>query len=301
MISPLLKLSQAGSINSIQTHLNQYKYGRIKICWSKKVDLLIVGESGDSLSQAIVNAFAQFGKNAVILDVLSAAQLFTVEIIRGKVIVTPDLPIILRVTSPQLIRNNFDETFQYEEALSTLWAVATACNSPVLNRPNPRTMWGEVALSAVLTQVRAHITPDTQEVFSLHPPKLISNHPQQQWYLQDLGTYKTTEASEIPPGNGPFRSRLSLAKPGYEIVVVLANRAWRTTQVTLEHLELEQQSISLLRSLNLNFGIVIWSINNDCTQASIARIESFPTFAQVELIWSELALSLYEVLCPKST
>lgn len=265
------------------------------------MDLLIVGESVDSLSQAIVESFAQFGKEVVILDVLSAAQLFTVEINRGKVLVTPDLPMILRITSPQLIRNNFDETFQYEEALSTLWAVAGACNSPVLNRPTPRTMWGEISHSAVLTQVRADLTPDTQEIFSLYPPQLTSNTPQQQWYLQDLGTYKTTEASEIPQGNGPFRSRLSLANPGYEIIAVLANRAWRTTQVSLEHLELEQQSISLLRRLNLNFGIVIWSINNDCTQASIARVESFPTFAQVELIWSELALSLYEVLCLKST
>jgi hypothetical protein len=265
------------------------------------VDLLIVGELADSLSQAIVKAFAQFGKKVVILDVLSAAQLFTVEINRGEVFITPDLPMILRVTSPQLIRNNFDETFQYEEALSTLWAVAIACNSPVLNRPNPRTMWGEVALSSVLTQIRAHLIPDTQEIFSLYPPQLIFDTPQKQWYLQDLGTYQTTIANTIYPGNGPFRCRLSLANPGYEIVVVLANRAWRTTQVNLEHLELEAQSISVLRSLNLNFGIVIWSIKSDYTEASIARIETFPTFAQVELIWSELAISLYEVLCPKST
>lgn len=265
------------------------------------MDVLIVGEATDSLSKAIVETFAQFGKEVAILDVLSAAQLFTIEITSGKVSVTPDLPIILRIASPQLIRNNFDETFQYEEALSTLWAVAAACNSPVLNRPTPRTMWGEISHSSVLTQVRADLTPDTQEIFSLYPPNLISDTPQKQWYLQDLGTYKTTEAKEIPLGNGPFRSRLSLANLAYEIVVVLADRAWRTTQVPLEHLELERQSISLLRRLNLNFGIVIWSINNDYTQASIARIETFPTFAQVELIWSELALSLYEVLCLKST
>lgn len=265
------------------------------------MDLLIVGASTDSLAQAIVDTFAQFGKEVVILDLLSAAQLFTLEITKGKVSVTPDLPIILRLASPQLIRNNFDETFQYEEALSTLWAVTAACNSPVLNRGNSRSMWGENALSGVLTQVRAHLIPDTQEIFSLHPLKLSSDNPQQQWYLQDLGTYQTSVASQTPQGNGPFRSRLSLANPGYEMVVVLANRAWRTTQVSLEHLDLEQQSISLLRKLNLNFGIVIWSITNDQTQASIARIEAFPSFAQVELIWSELGLSLYEVLCPKST
>ncbi len=264
------------------------------------MDLLIVGASTDSLAQAIMEAFAQFGKKTVILDVLSSAQLFTVEITNGKVSVTPDLPIILRIASPQLIRNNFDETFQYEEALSTLWAVTAACNSPVLNRGNSRSMWGENALSGVLTQLRAHLIPDTQEIFSLHPPKLTSELPQQQWYLQDLGTYQTTLASETPQGTGPFRSRLSLANPGYEMVVVLANRAWRTTQVSLEHLKLEQQSISLLRNLNLNFGIVIWSIKTDRSQASIARIETFPTFAQIELIWSELAMSLYEVLCPKS-
>ena len=265
------------------------------------MDLLIVGEAEDSLAQAIADTFAKLGKEVVILDVLSAAQLFTVEIINGKVSVTPDLPIILRVASPQLIRTNFDETFQYEEALSTLWAVAAACNSPVLNRPNPRSMWGQVAFSSVLTQVRANLTPDTQEIFSRHPLNLTSEDPQQQWYLQDLGTYQTTLASETPQGNGPFRSRQMLANSGYEMVIVLANRAWRTTQVALDRLELERQSISLLRNLDLDFGIVIWSINNERDRASIARIEAFPSFAQVEPIWSELVMSLDEVLCLQST
>jgi hypothetical protein len=265
------------------------------------VDLLIVGEAEDSLAQAIADTFAKLGKEVAILDVLSAAQLFTVEIINGKVSVTPDLPIILRIASPQLIRTNFDETFQYEEALSTLWAVAAACHFPILNRPNPRSMWGQVAFSSVLTQVRANLHPDTQEIFSRHPLNLTSEDPQQQWYLQDLGTYQTTLASETPQGNGPFRSRKMLATSGYEMVIVLANRAWRTTQVALEHLELERQSISLLRNLDLDFGIVIWSINNKRDRASIARIEAFPTFSQVEPIWSELVMSLHEVLCLHST
>lgn len=265
------------------------------------MDLLIVGEAEDSLAQAIADTFTKLGKEVAILDVLSAAQLFTVEIINGKVSVTPDLPIILRVASPQLIRTNFDETFQYEEALSTLWAVTAACNSSVLNRPNPRSMWSQVAFSSVLTQVRANLTPDTQEIFSRYPLNLTSEDPQQQWYLQDLGTYQTTLASETPQGNGPFRSRQMLAHSGYEMVIVLANRAWRTTQVALDHLELEQQSISLLRKLDLDFGIVTWSINKDRDRASMARIEAFPSFAQVESIWPELVMSLHEVLCPQST
>jgi hypothetical protein len=265
------------------------------------MDLLIVGEPTDTLAQEIVSYLTKIGKEAVILDAMSAAQLFTIEIANGKATVTPDLPIILRMTAPELIREDLDETFQYGEALSTLYAVATICNSPVLNRPNPRNLWGEVALSSVLTQVRANLTPDTQEIFTLHPPNLTAENPQQQWYLQDLGTYQTTLASKLPSKGGPFRARLSWANPGYEIVVVLANRAWRTTQVPLDGLELERQSISLLRNLDLNFGVVIWSIDSDLTQASIARIEPFPTFAQVQLIWSELATNLYEVLCPQST
>jgi hypothetical protein len=266
------------------------------------MDLLIVGEATDGFAIAIVEAFAEFGKVAIILDVMSAAQLFTIEITQGQAVVSPDLPMILRVASPELLRNNFDDTFQYEEAFSTILAVAAICHSPVLNRPNPRNMWGDVPLSSVLTQFRAEVTPDTQEIFTLHSSiDLTATNSQQQWYTQDLGTYRTTLASASPPGNGPFRHRLSLADPDYEIVVVLADRAWRTTQVPLEHLELERQSISLLRNLNLDFGIVIWSINRAFTQATIARIETFPSFPRVELVWSELAMSLHEVLCPKYT
>lgn len=264
------------------------------------MDLLIIGEAEDKLAQSIVDFFTALNKNVVILDVLSASQLFTLEIINGKVSVSPDLPMIIRTVSPSLIRKNFDDTFQYEEALSTLWAVATASQAPMLNRPTPHNMWGQIASSSVLTQVRADLIPDTQEIFTCHQKQSFSFVPEQQWYVQDLGTYESAVAGEVLSGSGPYRYRSTIAGADYEIVVVLANKAWRSTQVPLEHLNLEDRSISLLRKLNLNFGVVIWSIEPNLQKAAIARVESFPTWEQVELVWSELADSLYEVLCQKS-
>ena len=264
------------------------------------MDLLIVSDRADQLAQAIQSGFAQLGKRAEILDILTAAQLFTLEIVNGKVAITPDLPLILRPTASEVMQKNFDQSFHHGESLSTLWAVAAACQSRVLNRPTPRSMWGLTSFSTVLTHYRAQLELEMPEQFTLNPPVLNppvlkpQTQAQHQWYLQDMGTFETTVATENPPGQGPYRARQAFRDRHYEMVVVLANRAWRSTQVPLDFLNLESRSIQLLRNLDLEFGVVIWSIQPDLTACTIAKVEPFPTFAQVELVWHDLLISLYE-------
>ncbi len=261
------------------------------------MDLVIVGNQADRLAQAIVADFAQLGKNVKILDVLAAAQLFTIEITNGKVAVTPDIPLIIRPFSSDLIRKDFDQSFHYSESLSTLWAVACSSKAPVLNRPTPRGMWSLSSFSSVLTRQRANFLLDTKEIFTRNPPELAACdlNSNCQWYLQDCRTYESIAAPRVPEGNGPYRSRQALKDLGYELVVVFTNQAWRSTQVALEHLNLESRSIQLVRNLNLDFGVVLWSIQNDLTIAEVAKVESFPSLEQVALVWSELATSLYKV------
>jgi hypothetical protein len=134
------------------------------------IDFLIVGSADDLLSQKIVSDFAQRGKQVRILEPMAAAQLFTVAVRQGQVDVSPDIPLLLRPITPELRQPDFDQAFHQGEALSTLWAAAAACQSPVLNRPTPRSLWGLTSVSTVLTLQRAQFPIDTQECFTGHRP-----------------------------------------------------------------------------------------------------------------------------------
>ena len=257
------------------------------------MDLLIVGNETDPFAQAIQSDFAAQGKTTRILGVLEAAQLFTLNISSGQIQITPDVPMILRPpTSPP---DDADNAFQHAEALSTLWATAAACQSPVLNRPTPKDMFGAVSFSTVLTQHRARSPIDTQEkLTSQLPNQLVSTEYPQAWFTQDLDSYDVAAAPAKPKGNGPYRTRQTYREGSYEKVVVLKDNAWRSTQVKLPALELEGDSIQILRNLDLDFGVITWNIAADLQAATIARIDPFPSLEQVSLVWTDLKDSLYQ-------
>lgn len=260
------------------------------------MDLIIVGDRADRFSIEVVEIAKQTGYVAAILDVFEAGQLFSVSIDSGCAVVTPDLPMLLRMSSPSAMRTDFDTSFQYGECLATLWAAAALSKSTVLNRPTPSSFWGRSSNSSVLTKLRAGLSEEEIEVFSLHPTAPPTELANQQWYVQDLTTYTTTAWPNIPEGEGPYRAYYSDPDPAYEMVVVLGDQAWRCTTALLEHLELEQKSISIIKKLELTFGVVIWSISPDFENAALFRVNPFPSMQQVQFVWPALAPALLEAL-----
>ncbi|AFY31477.1 hypothetical protein [Calothrix sp. PCC 7507] len=262
------------------------------------MDLVIVGDRSDFLAIAVVNLAKEQGFVAEILDVCAAAQLFTVSIDSGCAIVTPDIPLLLRMPAPSTIREDFDASFQYGECLATLWAAAALMKSTVINRPTPFSAWGRASNSTVLTEVRAGLSPEGMEVFSLHPPAPAQQLVNQQWYLQDMTTFTDTPWPEIPGGEGPYRAYYSDSEPAYEMVVVLGEQAWRSTTAPLEHLQLESRSISVMKPLDITFGVVIWSISPDLDHAVLFRVNPFPSLQQVQFVWHSLAPALIQAFFP---
>ncbi|QSJ14639.1 hypothetical protein JYQ62_22350 [Nostoc sp. UHCC 0702] len=262
------------------------------------MDLIIVGDRGDRFAIEVVNLAKQKGFVAEILDVCEAAQLFTVSIDSGCAIVTPDIPLVLRMSAPSAIRQDFDTSFQYGECLATLWAAAALMKSTVINRPTPFSAWGRAANSSVLTQVRAGLTPEGTEIFSLHPPTPPQELVNQQWNVQDLTTFIDTPWPEIPEGEGPYRAYYSDFDPAYEMVVVLGEQAWRCTTASLEHLQLENQSIAMIKQLEMTFGVVIWSISPNLNNSTLFRVNPFPSMQQVQFVWHSLAPALIDILFP---
>jgi hypothetical protein len=262
------------------------------------MDLLIVGNPQDKLAQVIASDFAKTNKQVVIRDLLQASQLFTLEVRHGEVHISPEIPIILRPLATDLVQKNFDQSFHQGEALSTLWAITTVTSAPVLNRPTPHNMWGLLSQSSVLTQQRATLQPDSEEVFTASFPSSLPavEEKSQQWFIQDTTTYQITDLNTLPDGQGPYRSRRVPLKQGYEMVVVLKNQAWRSTELDLTHLELESRSIQLLQNLKLDFGVVLWGINESLTEITLAKVDAFPSFEQIGLVWPEFIVHLHKVL-----
>jgi hypothetical protein len=191
---------------------------------------------------------------------------------------------------------------QYKYKGRSLWAAAALSKSTVINRPGVDGFMGRLSHSAALTELRAGCG-GALEVFakSAPPPPedrkqetvpLLLEGMEQRWYIQDLGTYRTAAWPHMPEGVGPYRARWASTEPAYEVVAVLGSNAWRCTIVPLDHLELEQKSIFLLKQLKLVFGTVIWSISQDLKSATLARVNSFPTMGQVQFVWTSLGPAL---------
>lgn len=262
------------------------------------MDLIIVGDRGDRFATEVVNFAKQKGFIAEILDVCEAAQLFTVNVDSGRAIVTPDIPLLLRMPAPSTIRQDFDSSFQYGECLATLWAAAALMKSTVINRPTPFSAWGRAANSSILTSHRAGLHPKGREVFSLYPAAPPQEFANQQWNVQDLTTYIDTPWPEIPEGKGPYRAYDSDTDPAYEMVVVLGKQAWRCTTAPLEELQLEYQSISIIQQLEMTFGVVIWSISPNLDNYALFSVNPFPAIQQVQFVWHSLAPALIEAFFP---
>ncbi|MBN3888102.1 MAG: hypothetical protein HWQ43_02590 [Nostoc sp. JL31] len=146
-----------------------------------------------------------------------------------------------------------------------------------------------------MTKLKAGYTSNL-EIFSSQVPPSPQALLNKQWYLQDLTTYNTAAYPEIPEGVGPFRASWVSTNLEYEIVVVLEDKAWRCTNTSLEHLQLEEKSISLLRNLDLVFGTVTWSIDSNLESANIARINPYPSLEEIQFVWSDFAPALLETI-----
>jgi hypothetical protein len=264
------------------------------------MDLLIIGSSDDIFCEAVQELVKQKGYTSAILDVCDAARIFSISVASGKSYVTPDIPVILRIPPQAPIRNSFDDSFIYGECLATLWAATTLSKSTVINRPTANSLWGNVSYSSNLTKLKAGYTSSNLncniEVFSSQVPSSPQTLLNKQWYLQDLTSYNTAADPEIPEGVGPYRASWVYSNLEYEIVVVLEDKAWRCTNTKLEHLQLEEKSISLLRNLDLVFGTITWSIDSNLENADVARINPYPSLPEIQFVWSDFAPALLETI-----
>ncbi|MFF4551314.1 hypothetical protein [Streptomyces sp. NPDC001435] len=270
--------------------------------------LVVVADPADPVAVEVRDFVRDSGREATILDVFDAAQLFTVIVHGPTAVVEPALPMFLRLPAPPLQRISFDAEFQLNECLAHLWAVAALTPAPVINRPEPGGLGTRVSASAALTELRAGLFAGSPEVFSSRPcgpPGAPADGQGSEWWVQDLDSWTTRPWSELPDasvpaadGSGPYRARWSDPEPLFESVVVLGDQAWRSSPVDLDELGLEQRSTEFAARLGLQLAAVVWRLSPDLAQARPVVVEPFPDVEQLRMVWLGLGPQLVKVLFP---
>ncbi|MFF4576051.1 hypothetical protein [Streptomyces sp. NPDC001410] len=270
--------------------------------------LVVVADPEDPVAIEVRDFVQDSGREATILDVFDAAQLFTVTVDGSSAVVEPALPMFLRLPAPPLQRISFDAEFHFSECLAHLWAVAALTPAPVINRPEPGGLGTRVSASAALTELRAGLGDGSPEIFSSRPcgPRGEPTDGQgDQWWVQDLDSWTTRPWHELSDslapsavGSGPYRARWSDPEPLFESVVVLGDQAWRSSPVDLDHLGLQERSTEMVARLGLQLSSVVWRLSDDLAQARPIVVEPFPDVEQLRMVWLGLGPQLVKVLFP---
>jgi hypothetical protein len=261
-------------------------------------DVFVVASTDDALAQAFVRACDRRGHSAEILDVDRAARRFTIAVDDGVVRVEPEAGLFLRIPPPPAIRPSFDEAFLSGECFAMLFAAAALGAAPVVNPPYRGSLNGRLTHSSAVTALRVGAGPVTQEVFASSVPEPPGEGPAQSWCVQDLSTFGTATWPFATDGGGPFRARWADADRAYEMIVVLDATAWRTSRVDLRALRLESRSVDLVARLGLRFAVVTWAVSASLEAADVARVDPYPSLAQVRPVWPEVGEALVTAFFP---
>jgi hypothetical protein len=266
----------------------------------RALDLLIVASPNDLVARSVERLCTRAGYSVQLTDLETVSRLFSISVKDGVATTQPDIPLFLRIPPLKERRDSFDQEFLHGECFVTLLAAASLCKSAVVNRPFRASLGGRIAQSTSITALRVPISDVRSEVFSDTIPDPPEHQSSEVWCLQDLGTFETAEWPAKPHGTGPYRAKLSSRETGYEMVTVLGKEAWRATTVDLDHLELQNRSADLVAKLQLTFAVVTWAITPTLSDATLVRVNAYPSLSQVAPVWSDLGPSLLRVLFTKN-
>jgi hypothetical protein len=256
---------------------------------SASATIRVVASPSDALAQSLCERARDAGWTAEHVSHDRAALETTVEVGDHGVRVRPETALYLRppLGAPP---DDPDERFLFDERLALLWAAATLTSQPVLSRPSSYGLWGRVTASARVTEHRAGQMRSRTEVF-------CTDAAGRDW----PGTWAAESSDGIQGvwprrGAGPFRARPIIDGERYESVTVVGLQAWRRSVESLDHLELERQSIAIASALELDFAVVWWAIPPEARSASLVRAVPAPSLGDVGPDWPDVAVALLALL-----
>ncbi len=243
--------------------------------------VLIVSERGDSFADALMRPITASGRVPVRLGATAAARSFTIIVQDGDAIVTPQIPMVIRMPRLSGVQSA-DARFLKGEALAALWAIAALTTAAVLGRPGPMGFGGGCSLSASVNELRGGLRTSRMEVFMQGLT----------WPQSDTGWYFKTPDSVVPLNHeqraaypGPQRGRYIRPGEQYESVLVLGPDAWCRGGARIVGHDLAQDSIKLANQLGLDMALILWALSEDLRDPCLARITPSPHREDLDFAW----------------
>ncbi|QEX20733.1 hypothetical protein FRZ61_06520 [Hypericibacter adhaerens] len=256
-------------------------------------DLLLIADRRDPVATLIAAEARRHDRRLVVMEHEDAGRMFTIVGEADATRVEPDLPMLLRPTSPPIPNRDAGARFLSGESHAALWAAAALARSPVLNRPTLQGFEAGWCYSAAITErrARAAMAPElyARDEADAGPPDDRS------WAVEDVRG-RARRWVRPDTGDAPYRARPVIEDEAYERVVVVNRQAWRSTLAALDGFDLEGRSIAIAGELGLGFAVVTWGLDPRLAQARLARIDPYPRVDQLLPVWQEAAPALIEAL-----
>jgi hypothetical protein len=266
------------------------------------VDLLLVGEQGDALLDAIEDVADIRGLRWRRVTPAELASMAILKLERGRLTCAPAVPMLVRTVQEYPASTDLDEMYLRAERLATVWTLAAASAAPVVNRPTADGLQGRAVPNAVISGLRADPAAVTvgqarQEIFGSDPVPVGTE-------VQDFGSglvHWSVLGRSRSEDVGPYRSRRGEPDDTTVTVVVVRDRWWTRRPAACARHQAGPRSVELVRRLGLTFAAVVWTERAGLDQrATLARIELVPSVATLEPFTIEVADELVEVVLSTS-
>jgi hypothetical protein len=251
--------------------------------------VVIVASANDLVARRLARALERRGHDALVLDGLSAARLFTIRVSGRESEVTPELPLFIRPSAwwTDLPRTEPDEQFAVAESYSALWSVAALSSRPVINRPNGGGWASDLTAGTLRPLIPASDDQELAEVCASGPRQAAigASVPARLVLWGKNAEHLTGPVASLPEGT-PLRARPADLSAQQEIITVVGDRAISaTTDPRTLELALPERSAEIARQAGLHFAAVTWSVGPAVVPV---RLSVQPTEAELRYSWAEV-------------
>jgi len=262
------------------------------------VDLLLVGEPGDPLLDAVQDAADIRGLQWRRLTPSELASLATLRLERGQLGCSPQIPMLMRTVQEYPASTHLDDMYLRAERLATVWTLGAGSAAPVVNRPTADGIQGRAVPNAVISGLRAD--PDALRAGLVRPETYSSDPVPDGTEVQDFGSgliHWSVPGRSRAEDVGPYRSRRGEPGDTTVTVVVVGDSWWTRRPAACARHQAGPRSVELVRRLGITFAAVVWTEHAGPDQlATLARVEVVPSVATLEPFTIEVADELVELL-----
>jgi hypothetical protein len=195
------------------------------------------------------------------------------------------VPLLLRLPLAPPAWATGETHFHRAEICSLVWGAAALTPAPVVNRPDGFGFAGRSAWSINVVRSRAGIALLEPEVVASHAPQPLG--PDDEWWLERQADGAVFPWAKRRASGGPYRA--SRIRPDFTLhnIIVAGGQAWGDLPANITT-DLRAKSVQICAALNITFATVTWRWHAADNTGVFARLNPYPTLAEIDSFWMEV-------------